>query len=51
MRIVSGSGNDRTELEIPHATIVKNSPVKEQRAVQRIICERLRIPMGDNNQA
>lgn len=43
MKIVTGRGNNRRVFEIPHASVVNASDVKEQIMVRDLVCEMLGV--------
>lgn len=47
MNIVTGSGNNRSVLTIPHASIVLSSPKSQQKAAKNLICDLLGIERSE----
>jgi hypothetical protein len=43
MRIVSGSGNNRTTLDFPCSEIVKRSSDAEQKSAKTLLCSLLKV--------
>jgi hypothetical protein len=51
MRIVSGSGNNRTTLDFPCSDIVKRSSDAEQKSAKTLLCSLLNIKEPEDDKA